>query len=96
MTGQVHACQAHHYEAGQRCRFQEATARPRENTPAVAAREPTVKSKRIAPKDDKVAKVSWPSLCQSGDYEEAFRLIESGTPVEDEPAALTGASATRP
>ena len=76
--------------SGELDRFQESSARARET---VAAREPAAKSKRVTAKEDKAsAKVSWRTLCQSGDYEEAYRLIESGTPVEDEPAALMDAA----
>jgi len=59
---------------------------------AFEPREPVVKSKRVAKEDKAAAKVSWRTLCQSGDYEEAYRLIEAGTPVEDEPAALMDAA----
>lgn len=60
-----------------------------------SAREHTVKSKRLAAKDDKpivAPKLSWRSLCQSGDYDAAYRLLESGTLVENEPAALMDAA----
>jgi transmembrane sensor len=65
-----------------------------ENAPR-ASREHTVKSKRLAAKEDKpiaAPKVSWRSLCQSGDYDAAYRLLESGTLVEHDPAALMDAA----
>jgi transmembrane sensor len=57
-------------------------------------REHTVKSKRLAGKEDKAValKVSWRSLCQSGDYDAAYRLLESGVEVENDPAALMDAA----
>jgi transmembrane sensor len=59
-----------------------------------ATREHTVKSKRLAGKEDKpvALKVSWRSLCQSGDYDAAYRLLESGVQVENDPAALMDAA----
>jgi transmembrane sensor len=60
-----------------------------------SSREHAVKSKRLAAKEDKpvvAPKVSWRSLCQSGDYDAAYRLLESGTVVENEPAALMDAA----
>lgn len=60
-----------------------------------SAREHTVKSKRLASKEDKpisAPKVSWRSLCQSGDYDAAYRLLESGVVVENDPAALMDAA----
>jgi transmembrane sensor len=61
---------------------------------ARATREHTVKSKRLAAKEDKAValKVSWRSLCQSGDYDAAYRLLESGVEVENDPAALMDAA----
>jgi transmembrane sensor len=60
-----------------------------------SAREHTVKSKRLAAKEDRpisAPKVSWRSLCQSGDYDAAYRVLESGTQVENDPAALMDAA----
>lgn len=60
-----------------------------------SAREHTVKSKRLAAKEDKsisAPKVSWRSLCQSGDYDAAYRMLESGIEVENDPAALMDAA----
>lgn len=60
-----------------------------------SAREHAVKSKRLAAKEDKplsTPKVSWRSLCQSGDYDAAYRLLESGVEVENDPAALMDAA----
>ncbi|HKU44792.1 MAG TPA: FecR family protein [Polyangiales bacterium] len=64
---------------------------------APRAREHSSKAKRpasvVATKEDKVApKISWRSLCQSGDYDAAYRLIESGAQVDDDPAALMDAA----
>ncbi|HET6333406.1 MAG TPA: FecR family protein [Polyangiales bacterium] len=55
----------------------------------------TMKSKRLAAKEDKTViapKVSWRSLCQSGDYDAAYRMLEGGTVVENDPAALMDAA----
>jgi transmembrane sensor len=73
--------------------FQEGAARA-DKSALPAARDAVVKSKRVAAKEEKTsaAKVSWRSLCQSGDYEEAYRVLESGVEVEDEPAALMDAA----
>jgi transmembrane sensor len=60
-----------------------------------SAREHTVKSKRLAGKEDKsvgAPKVSWRSLCQSGDYDAAYRMLASGIEVENDPAALMDAA----
>jgi transmembrane sensor len=64
-----------------------------ENGPR-SAREHTVKSKRLAAKEEKTVapKVSWRSLCQSGDYDAAYRMLEGGTVVENDPAALMDAA----
>lgn len=62
------------------------------------SREHAVKSKRLSAKeakDEKPAaspKVSWRSLCQSGDYDAAYRMLESGVVVDNDPAALMDAA----
>jgi transmembrane sensor len=58
------------------------------------AREHTIKGKRLAAKEDHPAapKLSWRSLCQSGDYDAAYRLLEGGTEVEDDASALMDAA----
>jgi transmembrane sensor len=60
-----------------------------------SGRDHVIKSKRLAAKDDKPIagpKVSWRSLCQSGDYDAAYRVLESGAEVENDPAALMDAA----
>jgi transmembrane sensor len=60
-----------------------------------SARDHAIKSKRLAAKEDRLIippKVSWRSLCQSGDYDAAYRLLESGVDVENDPAALMDAA----
>jgi transmembrane sensor len=63
----------------------EAAARssaPRERGRRAVASEPSV----AAPV------VSWRSLCQSGDYDAAYRLLEQGEVVDSDPAALMDAA----
>lgn len=73
-------------------------ARTDETSPESAprsVREHRLKAKRLAAKEDKpvaAPNVSWRSLCQSGDYDAAYRLLESGTRVENDPAALMDAA----
>jgi transmembrane sensor len=61
-----------------------------------ATREHSLKGRRSAVKEDKPAgpapKLSWRSLCQSGDYDAAYRLLESGIVVDDDAAALMDAA----
>lgn len=42
--------------------------------------------------DKGAPKISWRSLCQSGDYDAAYKLLEAGATVEDDPAALMDAA----
>jgi transmembrane sensor len=64
-----------------------------------ARREHALKGKRLAvslaAKEDKPAagaKLSWRSLCQSGDYDAAYRLLETGISVENDASALMDAA----
>ncbi|HKP57815.1 MAG TPA: FecR domain-containing protein [Polyangiales bacterium] len=65
-------------------------------TRSTGGREHTAKGKRLAVKEDKPAaaapKASWRSLCQSGDYDAAYRLLESGIAVDDDASALMDAA----
>lgn len=71
-------------------RAAEATAKVESAHRPSAARE---RSKRTAISDTAPApSVSWRSLCQSGDYDAAYRLLEQGEPVDDDPAALMDAA----
>lgn len=70
---------------------------PLENTRRPSAREHTGsgKARRHTGRADSppsAAGVSWRSLCQSGDYDEAYRMLASGTVVDNDPAALMDAA----
>lgn len=70
---------------------------PIESTPRPSAREHggSSKARRQVGREDSqpsAASVSWRSLCQSGDYDAAYRLLENGAVVDNAPAALMDAA----
>jgi transmembrane sensor len=74
-------------------------ARERAAAADVAARSETAprpsatRGKRAATSEPSAApSVSWRSLCQSGDYESAYRMLEQGESVDNDPAALMDAA----